>query len=644
MRERLDDLENKYEEPPQLVSSTADTSSLVPGQKIKRPVWMPPNVWYALMSQRTGIPAGDSFSTEYRKLRPQARRVVRKSPGIEDEDFQDAQLPEVQPVHDTNEKSGARRADTVLANEAASGGPAQAITQLLQGLAAGGIAKQAMEPHRINHHAQQAQKPVGKQVKAGNYKKGHIRVGGMAISIENPAGSTRSGVSPDGKAWSTTMRHHYGYIRGSRGYDKDHVDVFVNPDSPDTGKVFVVNQRKKDGSFDEHKCMIGFSSITVAKDAYLSNYSPGWKGCGSIVEMPTLAFRRWALSKGPRKGKLTKRDAMHGLDKQAMEKEAYFPLLAAVPTALKAALGLYFGYQSLKGMAEGAGQVYEGIQEKDWKKGTAGALRTAVGAAFAIPSLGPGVRSLMGIKGAYNTAKATNLAAKGLDKGFLKSLRSGQVSPGVQAQGASGAFKHRIMGGNVDQAHLNTGDANLIRTLSDVGATRRLVNNERLAAKAGIPVADWLKKTPAERAALLGSKGIARTDRSNLLVKDWKEEEHIRELGIRHGKQLTPEQIQRLAAHGQFGKTQFADAAANNAKMYDIANKATLGMGKPFYNASNWPQEYLSKKLGGLGTVAGMGAMFVPDYVADKLHPEGSMSARMAREQEAAAQQQSEEV
>ncbi len=55
--------------------------------------------------------------------------------------------------------------------------------------------------------------PTQAQKEAGNYRLGHIKLGGMDISIENPAGSQRNGVSPSGKAWSVTMKSHYGYIR-----------------------------------------------------------------------------------------------------------------------------------------------------------------------------------------------------------------------------------------------------------------------------------------------------------------------------------------------------------------------------------------------------------------------------------------------
>ncbi len=130
--------------------------------------------------------------------------------------------------------------------------------------------------------------PTEAQKEAGNYKKGHIKIDGLDISIENPKGSVRSGVDADGKEWSLTLNNDYGYIRGTKGNDGDHVDVFFG----NTGnKAFVVDQVNKDGSFDEHKVMYGFNSLEEAKSAYLSNYEEGWQGLGSITEVED--FKSW---------------------------------------------------------------------------------------------------------------------------------------------------------------------------------------------------------------------------------------------------------------------------------------------------------------------------------------------------------------
>lgn len=134
--------------------------------------------------------------------------------------------------------------------------------------------------------------PTDAQKEAGNYKKGHVRIDGYDVTIENPKGSERSGTDVNGKPWSIVMNNTYGYIRGTKGVDGDHIDVFLS-DSPDSGNVYVVDQIKEDGSFDEHKVMYGFDSIDEARDAYLSNYSPGWKGLGAITEVPKDEFKKW---------------------------------------------------------------------------------------------------------------------------------------------------------------------------------------------------------------------------------------------------------------------------------------------------------------------------------------------------------------
>lgn len=137
--------------------------------------------------------------------------------------------------------------------------------------------------------------PTDGQKKAGNYKMGHVKVDGYDITIENPKGSTRSGVDPNGKAWEQEMHNTYGYIRGTEGVDGDHIDVFLS-DDPSQGDVFVVDQVNEDGSFDEHKVMYGFGSVEEARDAYLSNYEDGWQGLGAITPVSKEEFKKWIES------------------------------------------------------------------------------------------------------------------------------------------------------------------------------------------------------------------------------------------------------------------------------------------------------------------------------------------------------------
>ncbi len=148
----------------------------------------------------------------------------------------------------------------------------------------------AQEEARVNTE------PTEKQKEAGNYQKGHIKLLGYDVTIEQPEGSTRSGVDKGGKEWSVTMNNTYGYILGTKGKDGEHIDVFVG-ESPLSEKVYVVDQVNQDGSFDEHKVMFGFDSIEDASKAYNANYEEGWQGLGNITEVSIDDFQKWTENK-----------------------------------------------------------------------------------------------------------------------------------------------------------------------------------------------------------------------------------------------------------------------------------------------------------------------------------------------------------
>lgn len=137
--------------------------------------------------------------------------------------------------------------------------------------------------------------PTEAQKEAGNYRKGHIKVDGYDIALENPKGSTRSGKDANGKEWSITMKHDYGYIRGTKGTDGDHIDVYLS-DNPTAGNVYVVDQiDQQTGAFDEHKVMYGFDSMDEAVQAYRDQYEDGWK-VGDVTEVSREEFKKWVDS------------------------------------------------------------------------------------------------------------------------------------------------------------------------------------------------------------------------------------------------------------------------------------------------------------------------------------------------------------
>lgn len=133
--------------------------------------------------------------------------------------------------------------------------------------------------------------PTEAQREAGNFKMGHTKVGGLDVTVEYPKGSERVGKGKDGTEWRRPMNAHYGYIKRTTGADGENVDVYVGP-APDAEKVFIVDQVHADGSFDEHKVMMGFKTELAARRSYLSHYPKGWK-IGGMKAMTVGEFKDW---------------------------------------------------------------------------------------------------------------------------------------------------------------------------------------------------------------------------------------------------------------------------------------------------------------------------------------------------------------
>lgn len=171
--------------------------------------------------------------------------------------------------------------------------------------------------------------PTQAQIEAGNYKKGHIKVHGLDIAVENPRGSERRGTDPDGNEWAHTMSDHYGYIKRTVGADQENIDTYVGKNH-DSDKVFVVDQiDQSTNGFDEHKVMLGFDSQEEAVAAYQSNFDKGWK-VGAVNEMTRDQFKDWlknsdtskAISEQSSKAEQPKVEAKKGNSNKIFTKDA----------------------------------------------------------------------------------------------------------------------------------------------------------------------------------------------------------------------------------------------------------------------------------------------------------------------------------
>lgn len=144
--------------------------------------------------------------------------------------------------------------------------------------------------------------PTEDEKESGDYEKGEVTLHGLDIKVENAKGSTRSGTDKDGKPWSIKMPAHYGYVTSvdgetpARGKDKDEVDVYIGPNA-ENENVYVVNQNKIEGGFDEHKWLLGFDDKNTAVAAYDAGFSGdlGPKLRGTVVATLVADFKKWLL-------------------------------------------------------------------------------------------------------------------------------------------------------------------------------------------------------------------------------------------------------------------------------------------------------------------------------------------------------------
>ena len=112
-----------------------------------------------------------------------------------------------------------------------------------------------------------------REVQKSAYRVEHREFKGLPISIEQRKGGVRKWRDPlTGRSGETKFHYPYGYIRGTEGEDRDHVDCFLGPNEQ-SDKVYVVEQVSPEtGLYDEDKVMLGFDSEEQAKAAYLAHY------------------------------------------------------------------------------------------------------------------------------------------------------------------------------------------------------------------------------------------------------------------------------------------------------------------------------------------------------------------------------------
>lgn len=118
-----------------------------------------------------------------------------------------------------------------------------------------------------------------------------IEVQGVPIWIEWKKGETRLYKKGKVVKYERLMKADYGYIPDTKDADGEEIDVYVGPDKNAT-TAYVIDQLKKDdGSFDEHKVMIGYSSEKKARESYDYHMGGTVEFFGGIKPVPVSALQ-----------------------------------------------------------------------------------------------------------------------------------------------------------------------------------------------------------------------------------------------------------------------------------------------------------------------------------------------------------------
>jgi len=110
--------------------------------------------------------------------------------------------------------------------------------------------------------------------------------------------------------------------------------VFLSDDAETATVVFVIDQVSADGSFDEHKCLIGPATLDEACALYLAHYPADWTGLGAISCIPIEVFRAWAMDGKTKKLPLAYQKPEPQAEEVAMPK-LYEPYTDALKTVLE---------------------------------------------------------------------------------------------------------------------------------------------------------------------------------------------------------------------------------------------------------------------------------------------------------------------
>lgn len=121
-----------------------------------------------------------------------------------------------------------------------------------------------------------------------------LNLHGLEIVIEWRAGDRKPSAEGD---WSYEVRNDYGYFVNTTSPEEEEMDVYVGPEREST-RAFLCSLLNEDGSFNEFKVYLGFSSRKICCEAFMDQY--GEYKCGPIMEVSINDLKEWIELQKPK--------------------------------------------------------------------------------------------------------------------------------------------------------------------------------------------------------------------------------------------------------------------------------------------------------------------------------------------------------
>jgi mannose-6-phosphate isomerase-like protein (cupin superfamily) len=146
---------------------------------------------------------------------------------------------------------------------------------------------------------QERDRKKGLKKTANDPIKKKVEIQGVPVWLEWLKGETRLYKKGKVVKYERLMKADYGYIPETKDSDGEDIDVYLGPDRSAATSYVIRQMKKSDGTFDEHKVMLGYASEKDARDSYDYHMGGTKEFFGGIKPVPVSALKALFADNAP---------------------------------------------------------------------------------------------------------------------------------------------------------------------------------------------------------------------------------------------------------------------------------------------------------------------------------------------------------